>query len=223
MRKFNLLFVLLFGFLFFVFGCACMGEETVSKQEALDVLKSVKYEENVKVTTTTKTIVNNEEATSIQTDYYYKDKYYHVSESEQLSTKTWYGYIEDVLYAFYYTKNSENVETKTSSRIEFSQLEDIKKQPSNIITTLIKDDGSLVEGFDLTATKIGQKYTIQISKNSQEESDIYTIIILDQRVTQIEKNTGAQSDSITTIYTYEYDINDFELPSLNDYPLNVNN
>lgn len=223
MRKFNLLFVLLFGFLFFVFGCACMDEETVSKQEALDVLKSVKYEENVKVTTTTKKIVNNEDATSIQTDYYYKDKYYHVSESEQLSTKTWYGYIEDVLYAFYYTKNSENVETKTSSRIEFSQLEDIKKQPSNIITTLIKDDGSLVEGYDLTATKIGQKYTIQISKNSQEESDIYTIIILDQRVTQIEKNTGAQSDSITTIYTYEYDINDFELPSLNDYPLNVNN
>ena len=223
MKKFNLLFVLLLGTLFFAFGCSCALEQAVSEEEALNVLKSIELDDNMKVVTTTETIVNNQKSTSIQEDYYYENKYYHISEGEDISTKTWYGYVDDVLYAFYYTKNAEEAETKSSSRIEISQLESIKKQPSSIIDSIITDEGTLVEGYTLNATRLGDKYTIEISVNEEEESNVYAITILNNKITKLEQISGVESNSIKITYIYEYDISDFELPSLNEYPLKVNN
>lgn len=223
MKKFNLLFVLILGILFFTFGCSCSTEQTVSKEEALDVLKSIEMDENVKITTTTETVVNNQKATTIQTDYYYGDKYYHVSEGEDISTKTWYGYVEDALYAFYYTKNAEDVEVKNSSRIEATQLESIKNQPTSVVNSLLTKEGTLVEGYELNATRMGNRYTIQASVNGEEESDVYTITIINNKITKLKKTNGVEQNSIKVTYVYEYDIDDFELPSLNEYPLNVNN
>ena len=57
----------------------------------------------------------------------------------------------------------------------------------------------------------------------EEESDVYTITILDKKVSKIEKYNGVNDNYVKTTYTYEYDIDDLELPSLNDYPLKVNN
>lgn len=223
MKKYSLLFVLLLGTLFFAFGCSCGLEQAVSNEEALNVLKSIEMDENMKVTTTTETVVNNQRSTSIQEEYYYENKYYHVSEGEDISTKTWYGYIDDILYAFYYTKSAEEIETKNSSRIETSQLESIKKQPTSIIDSIITDEGTLVEGYALNATRMGDKYNIEISVNEEEESSVYTITILNNRITKLEQINGVESNSIKITYVYEYDINDFELPSLNEYPLKVNN
>ena len=195
----------------------------IRKEEALEVLVSSKVDENVKITTTTQTTVNEQTSTSIQTDYYHDNKYYHTSDAEGVSTKTWYGYIEDVLYAFYYTKNADNNEVKSSSRIEASQLEAVQKQPNSIIDSLLTQNNTLAEGYDLVASKIGDKYTIEINKNGDDQSDIYTITIASNRIITIVKNSSIEDDSIKITYTYDYNIEDFELPSLDDYPLSINN
>ena len=78
-------------------------------------------------------------------------------------------------------------------------------------------------GYDLAASRTGNKYTIQINKNSENESDVYTITIANNRIITIVKNSNIEDDSIKITYTYDYNIENFELPSLNEYPLNVNN
>ena len=82
------------------------------------MLKEHKINGNVEVKTTTETIINNLYSSSTQMDIYYGDKYLHMSEASDLTTKTWYGSINNTLYAFYYTKNANDEEIKSSSRIE---------------------------------------------------------------------------------------------------------
>ena len=222
MKRFSLTFILLITCIFTVLGCSCNKEETVSKEKAVQVLEDAKVNDNVTITTTTETNVNGIKTVSTQTDTYYEDKYYHLSESNNLSTKTWYGYVDNILYAFYYTKNANNEEIKTSSKIEATQLESVKKQPSSIITNLFDENNKLLENYEISATRKGSTYTIKINNNLEEESNIYTITIEDGKVIKIIKITSIASDTIKTTYDYSYKVSDISLPNLNDYPLNIN-
>lgn len=221
MKKLFIKFVLL-ALVLFIPACAFKKEKNVKKEEAIEVLRETKINGNVKVITTTETNVNGTKTTSTQTDIYYGDKYYHTSETNNLSTKTWYGKVNNILYAFYYTKNANNEEVKNSSRIEEAQLESTKAQLNSIITNLFDDSNNLLEKYEISATKKGDLYTIQVNSNLTEESDIYTITIEDNKVTKIIKNNSILSDSIKTTYEYNYTVEDFNLPTLNEYPLTTN-
>lgn len=223
MKNFNLLFALLFGVLFFSFGCSCSNEQIVKDDDAIEVLLASKVDENVKITTITEIVSDGVSSSSSQIDYYYENKYHHISNNENSSIKTWYGYVGDVLYAFYYTKNNTSSEIKESSRIDITQFESTKNQPNDLINTLITPQGTLVEGYKLSSRKLGNKYTIKVSINEEEESDSYTIIIEDNKILQIDKFNGVKNNSIKISYMYEYNIDDVQLPTFNEYPLNVNN
>jgi len=215
-------YLMLFVCTFAIFGCGCKKDETISKETAIEVLKETRVNNNVEITTTTETNVNGVSTTSTQTDVYYGNKYYHLSENNGISTKTWYGHVDNVLYAFYYTKNANSEEVKTSSRIEDNQLESAKKQPNNIITSLFDEEGNLLANYEVTGSKNGRTYTIQITNNTEQESDVYTITITDNKIIKVVKNSSIASDSIKTTYDYNYDVEDIDLPTLNEYPLQVN-
>ena len=100
MKKFSLVFLLLITCLFAFLGCSCDKKETVKREAAISILKETKVDENVKIITTTETNVNGVKTTSNQTDIYYNDKYYHLTENNGVTTKTWYGEINNILYAF---------------------------------------------------------------------------------------------------------------------------
>lgn len=223
MKNFNLFFALLFGVLFFSFGCSCSNEQIVKDEEAIDILLASKVNENVKITTITEIVCDGITSSSSQTDYYYENKYHHISNNENSSIKTWYGYVGDVLYAFYYTKSNTNSAIKESSRIDISQFESTKNQPNDLINTLITSKGKLVEGYKLSSKKLGERYTINVSVNDEEESDYYTIIIERNKILQIDKFNGVKNNSIKISFIYEYNIDDIQLPTFNEYPLNVNN
>lgn len=222
MKKLCLSFVLLITCIFTTVACGCNKEETIKKEDAIAVLKETNVNQNVEVVTTTETNVNGVKATSSQTDVYYGNKYYHSSETDGVSTKTWYGEINNVLYAFYYTKNANNEETKTSSRIDTTQLESAQKQPYSVVSNLFDENGLLLEGYEIGATKKGNTYNIQITSNLESESLVYTITIKDAKFTKIVKTSNIASDTITITYDYNYNVEDIELPTLTDYPLNVN-
>lgn len=222
MKKSTLFYVVVFSVLFALFGCSCNSDETISKEEAVEVLNESLVYGNVEITTTTETLINDIKSTSTQKDIYYENKYYHLSENNGISTKTWYGEVNDVLYAFYYTKNASNEEVKTSSRIEQSQLDSIKNQPNSLINTLLDENGYLLEGYEITGSKKGRNYTIQITKNSEGQSNDYTITVTDAKITKIVHTTNITKNSIATTYDYNYDVEDITLPSLLEYPLNVN-
>ena len=222
MKKSSLLYVLIFSVLFALFGCSCNKDETISKDEAIEVLKESLVKGSVKITTTTETLINNIKSTSTQKDIYYQNKYYHLSENNGISTKTWYGEVNDVLYAFYYTKNTNNEETKTSSRIEQAQLDSVKNQPNSLINTLFDENDNLLENYEITGSKSNRTYTIQIINNSETENNAYTITITDGKIIKIIHTSNIASNAITTTYDYNYDVENIELPSLSEYPLNVN-
>lgn len=222
MKKFSLTFILLITCTLSLFGCSCKNKETISKEEAISVLKESLVTNNVEIITTTETIVNNVKTISTQKDVYYGDKYFHLSESTNLSTKTWYGKVNNVLYAFYYTKNANNEEVKTSSRIENAQLESVQKQPNSIVNSLLNDEGNLPPSYEVTGSKKGRVYTIQITSNLENESNAYTFTIKDAKINKIVKNSNIASDSIITTYDYNYEVEEIQLPTLSEYPLNVN-
>ena len=128
----------------------------------------------------------------------------------------------NVLYAFYYTKNANNQETKSSSRIENSQLEAAKKQPNNIIDNLFDSEGDLLKGYEITGLKRGKTYTIQVSYNLEQESSTYTITITDNKISKIVTTNNIASDTIKTTYDYNYNVEEIDLPTLTEYPLVVN-
>lgn len=222
MKKLNILLTLILAFTFIVGGCACNNEKAISSEDALNVLKDSKIEENVIVTTTTETTVNETKTTSLQTDYYYNDKYYHTSDANNLSTKTWYGYVDNVLYAFYYTKNANNEEVKYSTRIDDSTLTAAKSQTSIIKNSLFSESGTLLENHEIAGSKKGDTYTIQVTQNSQDESNIYTFTIEDGKIHKLIKTNNIGNDTIKTTYEYNYIVNDINLPSISEYPLNAN-
>lgn len=222
MKKSALLYAVIFSVLFALFGCGCKKEETISKEVAIEVLKESLVQGNVEITTTTETVINNIKSISTQKDIYYQNKYYHLSEDNNVSTKTWYGEINDVVYAFYYTKNTNNEETKTSSRIEQNQLESIKKQHNSLINNLFDVSGNLLESYQITASKKGKTYHIQITSSSESESNTYDITLADAKIAQIIHRSNIASNYIKTTYDYNYLVEDIQLPSFSEYPLNVN-
>lgn len=207
---------------FFTFACGCRKVETISKEAATSILKETTISGNVEVTTITETSINNIRATSSQTDSFYGDKYYHSTNANNLTSKTWYGYVDNALYAFYYTKNGSNEEAKSSSRIESSLLTSAKKQLNSITNTLFDESGNLLKQYSISGTKKGDIYTIEISGSGEEESVIYTITIEDNKMIKIIKNNNILNDTIKTTYDFKYDISDFSLPSLSEYPLTTN-
>ena len=222
MKKTSLIFALILAFAFYLFGCGCNKEKNINKEEALEVLKESVVRDNVEIVTTTETTVNNIKTVSTQSDIYYNDKYYHLSENNNISTKTWYGEVNNVLYAFYYTKNANNEETKTSSRIESTQLESVKQQPNSIYNTITDTNGNLLQGMEISASKLGRTYTIQITNSNEDEANTYTYTIEDAKIKKIVQTSNIGSDSIIITYDYNYDVEDIELPTLSEYPLNVN-
>ena len=222
MKKVSLTFILIITCIFTVYGCGCTKEETISKEEAIEILKENKVNENVEIVTTIETSINNNKTTSTQHDIYYNNTYYHLSENNGIATKTWYGKVGNVLYAFYYTKNANNQETKTSSRITETQLNAAKKQPNSVINSLFNESGNLSSIYDISATKKGSTYTIQASSNLEEESITHTITIKDNKIEKIITNSSIANDSIKITYSYNYDVEKIDLPSLNEYPLKVN-
>ena len=112
--------------LFFINACDCKKEEKLSKNAAITILKEAMISGNVEVKTTIETVVDGIKSTSTQKEIYYNDKYYHYNNSDYITTKTWYGTINNSLYAFYYTKEANNKEEKSSSKIETSLLESTK-------------------------------------------------------------------------------------------------
>lgn len=223
MKNKLLIYILTFIAIFSLVGCSCKKEKTVNKEDAIATLKDSMIKSNVMITTTTTTNVNGKESSSIQEDIYYGNKYYHKSDANELSTKTWYGYVDDTLYAFYYTKNTNNDETKTSSRISKEVLDSTKSQPNATIKSLFNEDGTLIENYDIVATKKSKTYTIQITNNKTEESDTYTFTIKDNKVYKLVKTTSTSSNNIKVIYDYNYNVSDIELPDINEYPLRTNN
>ena len=216
-------YLLIFIFTFILFGCSCNKKEIISKNESINILKQANQNGNMQITTTTETNISGTKTSSIQTDIYYENKYYHISDNNGISTKTWYGEVDNVLYAFYYTKNTNNEEIKTSSRIESSMLEAAKKQPSNIVNNLFDEDGNLLEGYTISGTKSENTYEITINRYTEEERDSYTISIKDNKIMKITKTSDIVSDTIKITYDYTYDVEDITLPTFNEYPLSVNN
>ena len=76
--------------------------------------------------------------------------------------------------------------------------------------------------YDISATKKGSTYTIQASSNLEEESITHTITIKDNKIEKIITNSSIANDSIKITYSYNYDVEKIDLPSLNEYPLKVN-
>ncbi len=218
-----LIYILTFIAIFSLAGCSCKKDETVKKEDAITTLKDSKITSNVMITTTTTTNTDGKESSSVEEDVYYNNKYYHTSEATDLSTKTWYGYIDDTLYAFYYTKNLNNEEVKTSSRIDKELLDSTKNQPNAIINSLFDDTGSLLDGYEITATKRGRTYTIQITNNEKEESDTYTFTIKDKKIYKLVKTNSTTNNNIKITYDYNYNVSDIVLPSISEYPLKTNN
>ena len=218
-----LIYILTFIAIFSLVGCSCKNDETVKKEDAITILKDSKITSNVMITTTTTTNANGKESSSVEEDVYYNNKYYHTSEATNLSTKTWYGYIDDTLYAFYYTKNSNNEEVKTSSRIDKELLDSTKKQPNAIINSLFDDKGSLLDDYEITATRRNKTYTIQITNNEKEESENYTFTIKDKKIYKLVKTNSTTNNNIKITYDYNYNVNDIVLPSISEYPLKTNN
>lgn len=206
----------------FTFSCACQKEKTVKKEEAIEVLKETKISGNVEVKTTTETIINEVYSSSTQVDTYYEDKYFRISNAPDLTTKTWYGSINNTLYAFYYTKNSSNEEIKSSSKIDNSVLESIKNQLNSITNNLFDDFGNLIDTYTINATKKGNVYKINLSNNNIQESISYTIIIQNNKILKIIKENTVNDSVIKTIYEYNYNVNEFKLPTLSEYPLKTN-
>lgn len=221
MKKIILNIILCCAIFIFV-GCSCKEEKTIKKEEAMKVLKETKINGNVEVKTTTETIINNLYSSSTQTDIYYGDKYLHMSEANDLTTKTWYGSINNTLYAFYYTKNANDEEIKSSSRIERTLLESTKSKLNDITNSLFDEDGKLVEGYAINATKKGNVYTIAIDKSNVEENNSYIITIQNNKILKIVNENTINDTVIKTTYEYNYDVREFEVPSLNEYPLKTN-
>ncbi len=215
MKKKGFLLTIVLMFVLVLFGCAC--EKEVDKEEALNVLKEANVKNNVEITTVTETTVSGVKSSSTQTDIYYDDKYYHSSEINSVTTKTWYGYVDDVLYAFYYTKNANNEEHKNSTKIEQSQLDSALKQPTNVISVFFDENNNFLDTYTLVASKKGDTYTIEISN----ENDVYTFNIKDNKITKLVKNSSTANDSIKVTYTYNYNVDDITLPTLSEYPLTV--
>ena len=186
------------------------------------MLKESLVKDNVEIITTTETTVNDIKTVSVQQDIYYGNKYYHSSENTSTSTKTWYGTVNNILYAFYYTKNANNDEVKTSSRIEDAQLESVMKQPNSIYHSIVDSEGNLLNQFDVSASKSGNTYTIQVSSFSENESISYIFTVTDSKIIKIVQSSSINNDIITITYDYNYDVSDIELPSLSEYSLNVN-
>lgn len=223
MRK-ALLNIMLCCTILFLIGCACKKEKTIKKEEAIEVLKETKINGNVEVKTITETIINGIYSSSTQTDTYYGDKYLHTSDGPDLTTKTWYGSVNNTLYAFYYTKNANNEEIKSSSKIEPSLLEATKNQLNDIINNLFDEEGNLITSYSIYATKKGNVYTITVenNNNSTEENNNYTITIQNNKILKIIKENTVNNSVIKTIYEYNYDINEIEIPTLTEYPLRTN-
>lgn len=219
MKKTSLFLLLLIMLTFFLNACSCAKEAVVDTDTAVNILKESKVSENVEITTITEANVNGTKSTSTQTDIYYNNKYYHLTDNNGVSTKTWYGYIDNVLYAFYYTKNAANEEMKSSSRIEDNLLKSANNQPNFIFNTLFDENGKLLSKYDLTASKKKNTYTIQATSNLNEESISYTITIEKNKISKIIKSSNIAKDTIKIIYEYNYDVSDFYLPSLDEYPL----
>lgn len=222
MKKGTLFYVVIFSVLFALFGCSCNKDEIISQEKATSVLKGSLSQDNVEIITTTNTLINGIKSSSTQKDIYYQNKYYHSSENSDILTRTWYGYINDVLYAFYYTKSTDGTETKTSSRIEQSQLDSAKNQLNSIISNLFDENGNLLANHEINGKLTEKTYTIQITNSTDTENIIYTISITDGKITKIINTSNITNNSITTTYDYNYNVNDIELPSLSEYPLNVN-
>jgi len=221
MKRTNFIFLLIIS-LFFINACKCNKEEIVSKKEAITILKESSISSNVEVITTTETIVDGIKSSSTQKEVYYNDKYYHSNSSDYLTTQTWYGKINDSLYAFYYTKNANNNELKTSSKIELSLLESTKNQLNSIIKNLFDEKGNLLNKYNINGRKKAHTYTIKINNTSDIEMCQYTIKIKDNKVFKIVKRSAILHDSITITHLYNYNVTDFNLPTLNEYPLMVN-
>jgi len=221
MKRTNFIFLLII-LLFFINACKCNKEEIVSKKEAITILKESSISSNVEVITTTETIVDGIKSSSTQKEVYYNDKYYHSNSSDYLTTQTWYGKINDSLYAFYYTKNANNNELKTSSKIELSLLESTKNQLNSIIKNLFDEKGNLLNKYNINGRKKAHTYTIKINNTSDIEMCQYTIKIKDNKVFKIVKRSAILHDSITITHLYNYNVTDFNLPTLNEYPLMVN-
>ncbi len=205
-----------------IFGCSCSKEKVLKREEAITILKEIEVDKNVKIVTTTSTNINNVNSLSLQTDIYYNDTYYHLSDSNNVSTKTWYGTVDNVLYAFYYTKNANNEETKTSSRIDSALLQSAQKQPSSVIKSLFKNDNELIDNTQIEAKRKGSTYTINVNTTLENENNNYVITIKDDKILKIVTTNTILDDTITTTYDYSYNIDPVELPSLNEYPLTVN-
>lgn len=207
---------------FIIFGCSCTFEQKISKEEAIDIIKNINDTNNVTITTTTETTIDGDKSYSTQVDTYYEDKYYHLSDINGISTKTWYGEIDNVLYAFYYTKNANNEEAKSSSRIENSLLEATKKQPISVITNLFDSEGNLSENYNISGSKKGKTFTIVINNQLENESDFYTITIEDNKILKVIKSSNIDNNVIKITSDYTYNVEDITLPTLNEYPLSVN-
>lgn len=215
--------LLIFILFFCNLGCSCNKEKTISNEEATSLLKQANKYDNVKVATSTETNVNNVKSTSTQIDIVYENKYYHFSENNNITTKTWYGYIDNVLYAFYYTKNSNNQESKFSSKIDTNQLVSAQLYPSSIINDLFDNSGALLENHTINGTKKNKTYTLEIRNNSLSNNSFYTVIIRNGRINKIVKTSSFENNTIKVTYDYSYDIGEITLPTLNEYPLAVNN
>ena len=80
----------------------------------------------------------------------------------------------------------------------------------------------LLQGMEISANKLGRTYTIQITNSNEGEASTYTYTIEDAKIKKIVQTSNIGSDSIIITYDYNYDVEDIELPTLSEYPLNVN-
>ena len=87
---------------------------------------------------------------------------------------------------------------------------------------MFDEDGKLVEGYAINATKKGNVYTIVIDKSNVEENNSYIITIQNNKILKIVNENTINDTVIKTTYEYNYDVREFEVPSLNEYPLKTN-
>lgn len=213
-------YILLIFLLLMCFSCSC-NEKHLSEEETIQILQNCTKTNKVKVTTSIETEVNGVKDTSFQTDYYDNNLYFRSVINDFNTNKTWYGYQDNVLYAFYYTKTKDNEESKYSTRIEDSVLTSVKQQPYKVINDLIIN-GHLIDDYVLSSTKKNNNYLINISKNSNEENILYKFTLANNKIDTINYTFSSNDTLITIIYSYSYVFESVSLPSLVDYPLIVN-
>lgn len=212
----NKLLIYLFTFIAIFSLASCNRNESINTEEALSILKSCQTTSNVMIKTNTKKNSN----LAYQEDIYYEDKYFHSSNSNNTLIKTWYGYIDNTLYAFYYKRSQDNEENKNSARIDVSLLSSTKSQPNYLINCFFDENDRLLSDYNITGFKYNNIYTINVTNTNDKNN--YKFTIKDNKLKTIVNTINEVKDFIVT-YEYSYDIEDITLPNIEEYPLKVNN